>query len=127
MSVSRKLVAVVVVFLMVFAVSAFAGSVKDLSKHLWTWAVMEELMDEAAHGGVPPVGPVEAENTMLQAQAEVKTIVAGITTEEEMLAARKLADEFVQKGDQQEKVGRALHRLLDQHGNFLKVHGIGNN
>lgn len=127
MSVSRKLVAVVVVFLMVFAVSAFAGSVKDLSKHLWTWAVMEELMDEAAHGGVPPVGPVEAENTMLQAQAEVKTIVAGITTEEEMLAARKLADEFVQMGDQQEKVGRALHRLLDQHGNFLKVHGIGNN
>ena len=127
MSVSRKLVAVVVVFLMVFAVSAFAGSVKDLSKHLWTWAVMEELMDEAAHGGDQPVGPVEAENTMLQAQAEVKAIVAGITTEEEMLAARKLADEFVQMGDQQEKVGRALHRLLDQHGNFLKVHGIGNN
>ena len=58
MSVSRKLVAVVVVFLMVFAVSAFAGSVKDLSKHLWTWAVMEELMDEAAHGGMPPIGPV---------------------------------------------------------------------
>ena len=127
MSVSRKLVAVVVVFLMVFAVSAFAGSVKDLSKHLWTWAVMEELMDEAAHGGVPPVGPVEAENTMLQAQAEVRAIVAGITTVEEMLAARKLADEFVQMGDQQEKVGRALHRLLDQHGNFLNVHGIGNN
>ena len=123
MSVSRKLVAVVVVFLMVFAVSAFAGSVKDLSKHLWTWAVMEELMDEAAHGGMPPLGPVEAENTMLQAQAEVKAIVAGITTEEEMLAARKLADEFVQMGDQQERVGRALHRLLDQHGNFLKSHG----
>lgn len=123
MLVSRKLAAVVIAFLMVFAVSAFAGSVKDLSKHLWTWAVMEELMDEAAHGGMPPVGPVEAENTMLQAQAEVKAIVAGITTEEEMLAARKLADEFVQMGDKQEEVGRALHRLLDQHASFIKAHG----
>lgn len=123
MSVSRKLVAVVVAFLMVSAIAVFAGSVKDLSKHLWTWAVMEELMDEAAHGGMPPIGPVEAENTMLKAQAEVKAIVAGISTEEEMLAARKLADEFVRMGDQQEEVGRALHRLLDQHGNFLKAHG----
>lgn len=123
MSVSRKLVAVVVVFLMVFAVSAFAGSVKDLSKHLWTWAVMEELMDEAAHGGMPPIGPVEAENTLIQAQAEVKAIVAGITTEEEMLTARKLADEFVKMGEHNEMVGRALHRLLDQHGKFLRVHG----
>lgn len=126
MSVSRKLVAVVVVFLMAFAVSAFAGSIKDLSKHLWTWVVMEELLDEAAHGGMPPIGPVEAENTMLQAQAEVERIVAGIETEEEMIAARRLADEFLKMGGHHQDVGTALHRLLARHGNFLAAHGYGN-
>jgi len=119
---TRKLAVVALSLLMLCAVSAFAGTVKDLSKHMWTWAVMEELLDEAAHGGMPPISPVEAENTLLAAQAEIKTIVAGIKTADEMATARTLADDFVKMQGVHEIVGRSLHRLLDQQGKFLGAH-----
>ncbi|HNW35347.1 MAG TPA: hypothetical protein PKM25_10475, partial [Candidatus Ozemobacteraceae bacterium] len=88
---SRKLLMVVLSFLMLSAVSAFAGIEQDLSKHLWTWSTMEELLDEANHGGMPPISPKEAEETLLKAQSEIKTIIAGIKTSDEMLVARRLA------------------------------------
>lgn len=115
---SRKLMMVVLSFLMLSAVSVFAGTIQDLSKHLWAWSTMEEVLDET----MPPISPKEAEETILKAQAEISIIIAGIKTSDEMLAARRIADEFVNMGEKQEEVGRALHRLLDRQGNFLEAH-----
>ena len=126
MSSTQKALLVALSVVLFSAVVGYAETVKDLNQNMWTWAVMEEIMDECAHGSLgslPPIGPKEAEETMMTAQQAIEKLIAGITSSDQLQAARRLAAEFVQMGDPHERVGRAVNRLLDRQESFLQAHG----
>ncbi|NLI75040.1 MAG: hypothetical protein GX442_01205 [Candidatus Riflebacteria bacterium] len=126
MTSTQKAMLVALSVVLLSAVIGYAETVKDLNQNMWTWAVMEEILEECAHGSLgslPPIGPQEAEETMMTAQQAIAKLIAGITTTDELQAARRLAAEFVQMGEPHDRVGRAVNRLLDRQEAFLHAHG----
>lgn len=122
----RKLVLGVVLFLVLSSVAAFAVDFKDLNRCMWTWSSLEAVLSEAAHahsgGYMPAVDPKEASEIIADMQQRIDRIIAEIKTPEDMAAARKLANEFVDMRDKEEEVGRAVNRLLDRQEKYLQAH-----
>lgn len=122
---STKLVVLAVVLLLAVASSAFALDKVALNQQMWTWSSLEAVLSESSHnyGGHPPViDPKEAELGIEEAKAKICKMVSGIETKEELLEARKIANEFVSMQDKEEEVGLALNKLLDAQEKYLKAH-----
>ncbi|MBF0409076.1 MAG: hypothetical protein HQM10_17135 [Candidatus Riflebacteria bacterium] len=114
----KNLVLFTVLFIVLSVVSAFADGVKDMSKYMWTWSTMETVLHEVN----PSVPPVEAENLIIDSMNRLNKIIAAIATLEDLIPARKIANEFLSMGGFEEEVGAAVNRMIDRQEKFLQAH-----